>query len=76
MQQQSLNGTVVIGNTVVSLARDTDFSEFLTYQPRETHFRVVTALKSLCTNFGERRSPVTDLYRQRLHQMRMHLQMA
>ncbi len=73
--QQNLNGTVRVGNEVLSIARDADFNDLLVYGKRETQFRTAEALKGLCATFGEKRTPVMDLYRQRLHQMRVHLRM-
>lgn len=74
--QQSLNGTVVIGNDAIAIARESDFIDLMTVTPPETQFRVVEALKKLCASFGEKRSPVMDLYRQRLSQMRTQLRLA
>lgn len=74
---QNLNGNVVTSsNEVVSIARDADFIDVLTYAPRETQFRTLEALKKLCASFGETRTPAMDLYRQRLSQMRTHLRAA
>lgn len=74
--QQSLNGTVVVGNDKFVIARESDLVDLMTSTPRETQFRVVHALKKLCATFGETRSPAMDLYRQRLSQMRTHLRRA
>lgn len=73
--QQSLNGTVVVGNDKFAIARESDLVDLMTSTPRETQFRVVDALKKLCATFGETRSPAMDLYRQRLSQMRTHMRM-
>ncbi len=74
--QQSLNGTVVVGNDAFAIARESDFIDLITATPTETQFRVVEALKKLCASFGEMRTPAMDLYRQRLSQMRTHLRLA
>jgi hypothetical protein len=75
--QATLNGTLVLGSGQKALiSREADFSELLAYSTKELLFKVVEALKSLCAEFGEARSPVMDLYRQRLSQLRKHLQIA
>lgn len=74
---QSLNGFIVTGpKESVSIARDADFIDLLTYSPPETKFRVLEKLKELCVSFGEMRTPATDLYRQRLSQLREHMRTA
>jgi hypothetical protein len=75
--QVTLNGTLVLSSGQKALiSREADFSELLAYSSKELLFKAVEALKSLCAEFGEARSPVMDLYRQRLSQLRKHLQMA
>ena len=74
--QQPLNGNLVVGNEVFAISRSRDFTDFQTLTPRDTQFRAVQALKDVCATFGERRSAISDLYRQRLNQMRTHLRMA
>lgn len=73
---QPLNGNLVVGNEVFAISRSSDFTDFQTLTPRDTQFRSVQALKDVCATFGERRSATSDMYRQRLQQMRSHLRMA
>lgn len=74
---QSLNGFIVTGpKETISIARDADFIDLLTYSPRETKFRLLEKLKEQCVSFGETRTPAADLYRQRLSQLREHLRTA
>lgn len=72
--QSTLNGTLSLGNGKVALiSRERDFAELLAYSTKEVLFRAVAALKEVCASFGEARSPAMDLYRQRLAQLRTHL---
>lgn len=71
-----LNGQIRVGNQTFAISRGSDFADFQTQAPRETQFRAVEVLKEMCASFGETRSHMTDLYRQRLHQMRQHLRMS
>lgn len=74
--QTSLNGTIVLSNGQTALiSREADFLELVAYSTREQLFKVVESLKSVCVQFGEVRSPMMDLYRQRLSQLRKHLKM-
>lgn len=73
--QQSLNGNLVVGTQVIALSRESDFADFTKYAEPVTKFKAVESLKTLCASFGERRSPVMDLYRQRLGQMRSNLRL-
>lgn len=73
--QISLNGTIVLGSGEKALiSREADFIELLAFSTKEFLFKVIEELKSMCATFGEARSPVMDLYRQRLSQLRKHLQ--
>lgn len=75
--QTSLNGILVLGSGKTALiSREADFLELLAYSTKEHLHKVVEALKSVCSQFGEVRTPVMDLYRQRLSQLRKHLQAA
>lgn len=72
--QISLNGTVVLATgEKVLISREADFLELLAYSTQEFLFKVVEALKSTLSQLGEIRSPLNDLYRQRLSQLRKHL---
>lgn len=73
MLNQIVNGTVRVGNEVVSISRTSDFNDFLAEGARDLQFRVVQVLKETCASMGETRSAIGDLYRQRLQQMREHL---
>lgn len=75
--QTSLNGTLVLNNGQTALiSRESDFGDLLRYSTQATLFRAVEALKEVCASFGEARSAIMDLYRQRLAQLRQHLRMA
>lgn len=74
--QQALNGTLIVGNEKFALARESDFVDLLKYSPSATLHKIQAALKSTVQGFGELRSPMYDLYRQRLSQLRRHLQQA
>jgi hypothetical protein len=73
--QQSLNGNLVVDNKTVSISREADFADFKRFAAPLEQFKAVESLKTLCNTFGERRTPVMDLYRQRLGQMRSHLRL-
>lgn len=75
--QATLNGTLtLVSGEKALISREVDFFELLAYSTKEYLFKVAEALKALCTEFGEARSLVMDLYRQRLSQLRKHLQTA
>lgn len=78
MQSLNLNGNLVLntGKEIVSIARESDFIDLVTYSSPETKFRALKALTEMCSQFGELRSPSTDTYRQRLSQLRTQLRMA
>lgn len=71
-----LNGVIQLGNTTASISRESDFVDLLKYSATGFLFKVLAELKSICAGFGEVRSPSTDLYRQRLAQLRKHLNAA
>lgn len=72
----TLNGLIAIGNTTASISREGDFVDLLKYSAKDFLFKVLAELKSICAGFGEVRSPAADLYRQRLAQLRKHLNAA
>lgn len=75
MLNQSLNGTLRVGNETVRISRTHDFNDFLTQATAQTQYRAKQVLEQVCASLGETRSAMSDLYRERLQEMRTHLRL-
>ena len=58
---------------VCRIARESDFEDLLTYSAPQELFSLRGKLESVVRAFKEARSPITDLCRTRLSQLRGHL---
>ncbi len=67
------SGTINVANEQVHIVREADFDDFITLSPQAKKFEAVQALRDLVRQFGEKRTPMMDLYRARLRQLRSHL---
>lgn len=71
MQNQSQAAvSVSLQNSEVLLARESDFRDFVVEAPEKDLFALKQRIKNALKQLGEVRSPVSDMLRMRLHELR------
>lgn len=66
-------GFIAVANRQVAIARPGDWNDVLNFSSQAEKFGLLTELKRLVDGSGATRTPAVDLYRQRLHELRVHL---
>lgn len=69
-------GAVLVNGQPVLIAREGDFRDYMAEAPAEKVHSLRTAIETAVRQLGETRSVVSDLLRQRLREVRQHLQSA
>jgi hypothetical protein len=69
-------GAVLVKGEPVLIARESDFRDFMEEAPAEKVHSLRASLELAISQFGEARSVACDLLRQRLREVRSHIQSA